>query len=63
MYPKTPFKCEVNNIEASVKSQTECDCPTGYTKCAFINYCVRDEKRRHMYQKFKKRRFIESKYY
>ena len=46
MYPKTPFKCEVNTIETSAKSQTECDCPTGYTKCVFINYCVRDEMKR-----------------
>ena len=46
MYPKTPFKCEVNTIETSAKSQTECDCPTGYTKCVFINNCVRDEMKR-----------------
>jgi hypothetical protein len=58
----TPFKCEVNGIETCVKSQTECDCPTGYTKCGFMNYCVRDD-RRDMCPKFEKRRCIGAKYF
>ena len=59
---KAPFKCNVNGIETCVKSQTECDCPTGYTKCGYMNYCVRDD-RRDMCPKFEKRRCLESKYY
>ena len=44
------------------KSQTECNCPTGYKKCSFMNYCVRDD-RRDICHKFQKRRSIQSKYY
>ena len=44
------------------KSQTECNCPTGYNKCDFMNCCVRED-RRDMWHKFQKRRSIQSKYY
>ena len=27
------------------KSQTECNCPTEYTRFGFMNYCVRDDRR------------------
>ena len=26
------------------KSQTECNCPTGYTKFGFMNCCARDDR-------------------
>ena len=44
------------------KSQTECNCPTGYNKCDFMKCCVRYD-RRDMWHKFQKRRSIQSKYY
>ena len=60
--PKAPFKCQDNGIETCVKSQTEWNCPTGYTKCCFMNYCFRND-RKDMCPKFQKRRCIQSKYY
>jgi hypothetical protein len=38
-----PFFCKVNGKETCVKSQTECDCPAGMTKC-FPNICVPSNK-------------------
>ena len=53
--PKAPFKWEDNGFEAYIKSQTEYNCPTGYTKCGFMNYRVRDD-RRDMSTKFQKKK-------
>ena len=36
----TPFKCPVNGVETCVKSQIECDCPTGWIRCDYMKYCV-----------------------
>jgi hypothetical protein len=35
-----PFKCTVNGKPTCVSSQTECDCPSGYEKCGYMNVCV-----------------------
>ena len=51
----TPFRCKVNNTETCVKSQIECDCPKGYIKCGYMNYCVR-ENRTDMCPSYKKLR-------
>ena len=53
--PKAPFKWEDNSFETCIKSQTEYNCPTGYTKCGFMNYRVRDD-RRDMCTKFQKKK-------
>ena len=39
-----PFWCPVNGINMCVKSQTDCDCPSGYKKCPIMNYCVKVER-------------------
>ena len=35
-----PFKCFANETIQCVISQTDSDCPTGYTKCDYMHYCV-----------------------
>ena len=35
-----PFYCLVNGNYTCTKSQTDCDCPTGYIKCSIMKYCV-----------------------
>ena len=35
-----PFRCNVNGKPTCVSSQTECDCPSGYEKCGYMNVCV-----------------------
>ena len=53
---ETPFKCKVNNTEGvCVKSQIECDCPSGYIRCSYMKYCV-PEDRPDMCPKYKYRK-------
>ena len=39
-----PFKCKVNDTEQCTKSQTDCDCPAGFSKCHIMKYCVPDDR-------------------
>ena len=39
-----PFLCKVDGVETCVKSQTDCDCPTGYIKCDYMKYCVPEDR-------------------
>ncbi len=40
-----PFKCLVNGEYTCTKSQTDCDCPSGYEKCETTNYCIKETRR------------------
>ena len=42
---KKPFKCKTSESENAicVESQTDCECPEGYTKCEYMNNCVKNE--------------------
>ena len=40
-----PFYCLVNGNYTCTKSQTDCDCPTGYIKCNIMKYCVPNDRK------------------
>ena len=42
-----PFKCLIGN-DKCVATQTDCDCPDGYTKCGNMNYCVHNGTENYM---------------
>ena len=35
-----PFYCKVNGTYTCTRSQIDCDCPSGYIRCAIQKYCV-----------------------
>ena len=40
-----PFLCKINNEDACVESQLECDCPLGYIRCDYMKYCVPEDRK------------------